>query len=68
MKKCDICGKEDYYLVSIKLPTRCRRWVKDAYGTMIMPVYNGIEFLDTTICQSCIDGLASILLEVTVDE
>jgi hypothetical protein len=50
------------------MPRHKKRWVKDAYGTMIMPVYNGIDFLETSICQSCINVLASILPEVTVDE
>ena len=50
------------------MPRHKNRWVKDAYGTKIIPVYDGIEFLETSICQSCIDKLASLLPEVTVDE
>lgn len=68
MNKCDFCKRDSYPLYYALMPRHKKRWVKDAYGTMIMPIYNGIEFLDTTICQSCINALASILPEVTVDE
>ena len=68
MNKCDFCKRTDVPLYHALMPRHKKRWVKDAYGTMIMSVYDGLEFLDTTICQSCIDGLASLLPEVTVDE
>ena len=68
MNKCDFCKRTDVPLYHALMPRHKKRWVKDAYGTMIMLVYDGLEFLDTTICQSCIDGLASLLPEVTVDE
>jgi hypothetical protein len=50
------------------MPRHKNRWVRDAHGTIIVPVYDGMEFLDTTICQLCIDKLASLLPEVIVDE
>lgn len=68
MKTCDFCKRENLVIYNIKLPRRKRRWVKDAYGTLIMPIFNGVDFLDTSICQSCVDKMASILPEVTVDE
>jgi hypothetical protein len=68
MNRCDFCKRTDVPLYHALMPRHKKRWVKDAYGAMIMPVYNGIDFLETSICQSCINALASILPEVTVDE
>lgn len=68
MNKCDFCKRDNIPLYHALMPRHKKRWIKDANGVMIMPVYNGIEFLETSICQSCIDGLASLLPEVTVDE
>ena len=68
MNKCGFCKRDDVPLYHALMPRHKNRWVKDAYGIMIMPVYDGLKFLDTTICQSCIDELASLLPEVTVDE
>ena len=68
MNKCDFCKRNVVPLYHALMPRHKKRWVKDAYGVMIMPIYNGIDFLETSICQSCINALASILPEVTVDE
>ena len=68
MNKCDFCKRDGIPLYHALMPRHQKRWVKDARGVMIMPIYNGIEFLDTTICQSCINALASLLPEVAVDE
>lgn len=60
MEKCDICGKEDYYLVSIKLPTRCKKWAKDAYGAKIYPSYV-TEVRDHRLCIKCCNMIASMM-------
>ena len=68
MNKCDFCKRDNVPLFHALMPRHKNRWVKDAYGTKIVPIYDGVEFLETSICQSCIDKLASLLPEVTVDE
>ena len=68
MNKCDFCKRDDVPLYHALMPRRKKRWAKDAYGTKIVPVYNGVEFLETSICQSCINELANLLPEVTIDE
>ena len=68
MNKCDFCKRDNVPLYRALMPRHKKRWVKDAHGTKIIPVYDGIEFLETSICQSCINWLANLLPEVTVDE
>lgn len=68
MNKCDFCKRDNILLHHALMPRHKKRWVKDAYGAKIISIYNGIDFLETLICQSCINALASILPEVTVDE
>jgi hypothetical protein len=68
MNRCDFCKRTDIPLYHALMPRHKNRWVRDAHGTIIVPVYDGMEFLDTTICQLCIDKLASLLPEVIVDE
>ena len=59
--KCDICGKEDYYLISIKLPTRCKKWAKDAHGAKLYLSYV-TEIRDHKLCMRCCNMIASMML------
>ena len=68
MNKCDFCKRTDVPLYHVLMPRHKSRYVRDANGTIIVSVYDGMEFLDTTICQLCVDKLANLLPEVIVNE
>ena len=50
MNKCGFCKRDDVPLYHALMLRHKNRWVKDAHGTKIVPVYDGIEFLEKNTC------------------